>query len=136
MSHEETHRSWSRVLCINNHILFHLSTSIIMSLATWEIFLLERSLLVTNFIRNKARLFVICTLKTELLPCCLLHLWNYSSLLQQCVFLYRCYFVGGGGDTMFFENMHFSLGLQIVFFFLSVYIFVIWGSQYIILFLT
>lgn len=36
-----------------------------MALATLAIFLLERSLLVTNFITNEARLFVICTLENR-----------------------------------------------------------------------
>lgn len=67
---------------------------ITIAVATLAIFLLERSLLVTNFILNKARLFVICTLKTELLPYWLVNLQNYNNCnLPMCfpVYMLLCY---------------------------------------------
>lgn len=65
-----------------------------MALATLATFLLERSLLVTSFITNKARLFVICTLKEQ--SYCLIG-WGISRIITTviylCVSLYTCYFV-------------------------------------------
>lgn len=51
---------------VDSHVFISIyNLCIIMALATLAIFLLERSLLVTNFITNEARLFVICTLENR-----------------------------------------------------------------------
>lgn len=66
-NHEEIHISWpSSVLVLYHHVFISIyNLYITIAVATLAIFLLERSLLVTNFILNKARLFVICTLKNR-----------------------------------------------------------------------
>lgn len=113
------------VYCVvDNHVFISIyNLCIIMALVTLAIFLLERSLLVTDFITNEARLFVICTLENR--AYCLI-VWRISRIITiiiyLCVSLYTCYFVVVVVDTVLFENLHFSLGLQMTFLHFSIFV--------------
>lgn len=127
-SHEEIHTLWAPVCCvIDNHIFISLSQPLLL-LWPWQprlFFYLKGHCMSPISSQTRPRLFVIFTLKTELLPV----IWWISRIttimFHLCVFLHSSYPVVVVVDGVLFENMHFFLQLQMISSFLSFFIFVI-----------